>query len=103
MEPREFKDEIYGEFARIGKALSSPKRLELLDFLSQSSKSVETLAKETKMSVANTSKHLHDLLNARLVTFIKEKNFVIYQLANQNVTDLLFAIKGVAEEQIAIT
>lgn len=101
MEPREFKDRIYGEFARIGKVLSSPKRLELLDLLSQAPKSVETLAKETKMSIANTSKHLQALLEARLVIFIKEKNFVIYQLANQKVMDLLFSIKGVAEEQIA--
>lgn len=101
MKSREFKDKIYGEFARIGKVLFSPKRLELLDLLSQSPKSVELLAKETEMSVANTSKHLHALLEARLVTFTKEKNFVIYQLANQKIVDLLFSIKEVAEDQLA--
>ena len=101
MDSRKFKDQIYSEFARIGKVLSSPKRLELLDLLSQSPKSVETLAKETKMSMANTSKHLQALLEVRLVTFFKDKNYVIYQLANQRVVNLLFSLKEVAEEQIA--
>lgn len=101
LDSRTFKDSIYSDFSRIGKVLSSPKRLELLDLLSQSPKAVETLANETKMSVANTSKHLQALLEARLVNFSKEKNFVIYQLANQKVVNLLFSIKGVAEEQIA--
>ncbi|MBF0706716.1 metalloregulator ArsR/SmtB family transcription factor (plasmid) [Alkalihalobacillus hwajinpoensis] len=101
MNARSFKDTIYNEFARIGKVLSSPKRLELLDLLSQSPKSVEVLSKETKMSMANTSKHLQALLEARLVIYKKNKNFVIYQLANPKVTDLLFSIKSIAEEQIA--
>ncbi|TLS36241.1 ArsR/SmtB family transcription factor [Pseudalkalibacillus caeni] len=101
MEARKFKDTIYSEFSRIGKVLSSPKRLELLDLLSQAPKSVELLANETKMSVANTSKHLQALLDARLVVFSKKKNFVIYQLANPKVLNLLYAIKGIAEEQIA--
>ncbi|GGF29106.1 transcriptional regulator [Halobacillus andaensis] len=100
MDARSFKDTIYNEFTRIGKVLSSPKRLELLDLLSQSPKSVETLSKETRMATANTSKHLQALLEARLVQYKKEKNYVIYQLANAKVTDLLFSIKSVAEEQI---
>ena len=101
MDARSFKDTIYNEFTRIGKVLSSPKRLELLDLLSQSPKSVETLSKETKMSTANTSKHLQALLESRLVLYKKEKNYVIYQLANAKVMDLLFSIKSVAEEQIS--
>ncbi|MFG6120252.1 metalloregulator ArsR/SmtB family transcription factor [Thalassobacillus sp. B23F22_16] len=101
MDARAFKDTIYSEFTRIGKVLSSPKRIELLDLLSQSPKSVETLSRETKMSTANTSKHLQALLDARLVRYHKEKNFVIYQLANPKVVDLLFTIKSIAEEQIA--
>ncbi|MFC7064204.1 ArsR/SmtB family transcription factor [Halobacillus seohaensis] len=101
MDKRTFKNSIYNEFTRIGKVLSSPKRLELLDLLSQSPKSVETLSNETKMSTANTSKHLQALLDGRLVDYRKEKNFVIYYLANQKVIDLLFSIKGIAEEQIA--
>ncbi|REJ11156.1 ArsR/SmtB family transcription factor [Halobacillus trueperi] len=101
MDARSFKDTIYNEFARIGKVLSSPKRLELLDLLSQSPKSVEVLSKETKMSMANTSKHLQALLDARLVSYKKEKNYVIYQLANPDVTNLLFSLKSIAEAQMA--
>ncbi|MCP3032551.1 metalloregulator ArsR/SmtB family transcription factor [Halobacillus sp. A1] len=100
MDARSFKDTIYNEFTRIGKVLSSPKRLELLDLLSQSPKSVEMLSKETGMSTANTSKHLQALLEARLVQYKREKNYVIYELANRKVMDLLFSIKSVAEEQI---
>ncbi|WP_270181190.1 ArsR/SmtB family transcription factor [Alkalihalobacillus sp. CinArs1] len=100
MDPRTFKDQIYAGFTQIGKVVSSPKRIELLDLLSQSPKTVETLVKETAMSTANTSKHLHALLEAQLVRYEKEKNYVIYQLANEKVVDLLFAIKTIAEEQI---
>ncbi|MBO8156928.1 MAG: metalloregulator ArsR/SmtB family transcription factor [Bacillaceae bacterium] len=100
MKSREFKDNVYHHFSRIGKVLSSPKRIELLDLLSQSPKTVERLAKETEMSVANTSKHLQALLEARLVHFRKEKNYVIYQLASEEVVDLLFAIRGLAEHQL---
>ncbi|MDP4552380.1 metalloregulator ArsR/SmtB family transcription factor [Alkalihalobacillus macyae] len=100
MDSREFKDNVYGEFARIGKVLSSPKRLELLDLISHSPKSVESLSQATKMSVANTSKHLQALLDARLVTFYKEKNFVFYKLASPTVVSLLLSIKAVGAEQI---
>ncbi|WP_102336328.1 metalloregulator ArsR/SmtB family transcription factor [Salimicrobium jeotgali] len=100
MDTRTFKDTIYHEFSRVGKILASPKRLELLDLLSQSPKSVETLAGETKMSIANTSKHLQSLLEARLVLYKKEGIYVIYRLASPEVTDLLFSLKSVAEERI---
>jgi rhodanese-related sulfurtransferase/DNA-binding transcriptional ArsR family regulator len=99
LEPREFKDLVYGQFARINKALSSPRRFELVDYLSQGPKTVEKLSKETKMSVANTSKHLQSLLEARLVTFSKDKNFVYYSLADENIVKVLQAIKGLAEMQ----
>lgn len=101
MDVREFKDNIYNQFSRVSKVLSSPKRLELLDLLSQGPKSVELLSTETMMSVANTSKHLQALLEARLVRYRKEKNFVIYQLSDQVVVDLLMVIKTVAEKQLA--
>jgi len=76
VDKRNLKDLLYQEFARIGKCLSSPKRLEILDILSQGPKSVEALAKNTDMSVANVSQHLKVLFNARLVIFKKEGNFV---------------------------
>jgi len=97
LDPREFKDLIYGQFARISKALSSPKRFELLDYLSQGPKTVEKLSKETKMSVANTSKHLQSLLEAKLVKFSKDKNFVYYSLADDNVVEVIHSIRNVAE------
>lgn len=53
-ESRNFKNNMYQQLARIGKAISSPKRLEILDILSQGTKTVETLVKETGMSMANT-------------------------------------------------
>ena len=58
---RRFKDAIYEQFSRIGKAVSSPKRLELLDLICQGEKTVETLSKETGLTVANTSQHLQTL------------------------------------------
>ena len=58
---RAFKDSIYEQFARIGKAVSSPKRLELLDILCQGPRTVEVLAKETNLTVANASQHLQVL------------------------------------------
>ncbi|MGG5252005.1 ArsR/SmtB family transcription factor [Neobacillus sp. SM06] len=101
METREFKDFIYGEFSRIGKAISSPKRIELLDLLTQGPKSVEALALDTKMSIANTSKHLQTLLEAKLVIFSKDKNYVIYRLASEQVLAFVFALRGTAEDRIS--
>jgi rhodanese-related sulfurtransferase/DNA-binding transcriptional ArsR family regulator len=101
IEAREFKDFIYGEFARIGKAISSPKRIELLDLLTQGPKAVEALAADTKMSIANTSKHLQALLDSRLVAYSRDKNYVIYRLASEQVLMLVLALRGTAEERIS--
>ncbi|WP_342527361.1 metalloregulator ArsR/SmtB family transcription factor [Chryseomicrobium sp. FSL W7-1435] len=97
MEPRDFKDFVFGHFAKISKALSSPRRFEILDYLSHAPKTVEKLAKETNMSVANTSQHLQSLLEAKLVKFTKEKNFVYYSLADDQVVEALRAIRNLAE------
>ncbi|PLS17474.1 ArsR family transcriptional regulator [Bacillus sp. M6-12] len=99
MQSREFKDSIYYHFSRVGKTLNSPKRIELLDILSQGPKSVEMLAKETEMSVANTSQHLQTLLEVRLVKFRKEGTFAVYQLANRKVCDLIQSLQKVAEDR----
>ena len=90
---------LYQEFARIGKCLSSPKRLEILDLLSQSPKSVEKLAKSTGMSVANVSQHLQTLHNARLVDYKKDGNFVIYELADPAVSDFMDNLHDLSEKQ----
>ena len=71
-EKRIFKNLLYEQFARIGKALASPHRLELLDVLAQGERSVEVLAQETGMPVANASQHLQVLRTARLVETRRE-------------------------------
>jgi DNA-binding transcriptional ArsR family regulator len=58
MEKREFKDRLYGQFARVGRALASPHRLELLDLLAQGERSVDELATEASLTIANASQHL---------------------------------------------
>ena len=98
---RAFKDTIYEQFARIGKAVSSPKRLELLDLLCQGPRRVEVLAKESSLTVANASQHLQVLRAARLVEAEKEGLFVIYRLADQAVCEFFRAMRVLAESRLA--
>ncbi len=98
---RVFKDAIYEQFARIGKAVSSPKRLELLDILCQGPRTVEVLAKETGLTVANASQHLQVLRAARLVETEKEGLFVTYRLADQAVCEFFSAMRLLAESRLA--
>lgn len=98
---RAFKDAIYEQFARIGKAVSSPKRLELLDILCQGPRTVVILAKETGLSLANASQHLQVLRAARLVESDKEGLFVIYRLADQTVCEFFRAMRVLAESRLA--
>src|SRR5262249_23582603 len=98
---RDFKDAAYGHLARIGKALSSPKRLELLDLLCQSERSVEALAEETSMSVANTSQHLQVLEAARLAEGRRNGRFVVYSLADVLVCDFFRAYRVLGEDRLA--
>lgn len=99
LKDRNFKDSIFNEFSNIGKCLSSPKRIELLDLLISGPKSVEKLARITQMSVANVSKYLQTLLNANLVIYTKEKNYVYYQLASNDIIDFLAAFYQISENQ----
>ncbi len=98
---RDFKDAIYGQFARIGKSLSSPRRLEILELLSQGPKTVEMLAKETSMSIANVSQHLQTLLEARMVRFHKKGTYAIYELSNPKVSKLLLLFQDMSEDLLA--
>ncbi|MCP4622132.1 MAG: metalloregulator ArsR/SmtB family transcription factor [bacterium] len=98
---RAFKDAIYDQFARIGKAVSSPKRLELLDILCQGPRTVDVLAKETSLTVANASQHLQVLRTARLVDTEKKGLFVIYRLADQAVCEFFHAMRVLAERRLA--
>jgi rhodanese-related sulfurtransferase len=98
---RLFKDAIYEQFARIGKAVSSPKRLELLDLLCQGPRTVEVLAKESGLTLANASQHLQVLRTARLVEAEKEGLFVIYRLADQTVCEFFRTMRVLAESRLA--
>ena len=98
---RDFKDRLYGQFARIGKALSNPHRLEILELLAQSDRTVESLATETGRSLANTSQHLQALRQAALVDSRKDGLFVHYRLAGDEVFELSKVLRTVAERRLA--
>jgi rhodanese-related sulfurtransferase len=98
---RVFKDAIYEQFARIGKAVSSPKRLEILDLLCQGERTVDVLAKESGLAVANASQHLQVLRASRLVEAEKVGQFVTYRLADQTVCEFFRAMRILAESRLA--
>jgi len=95
------KTDLFEQFARIGKALGSAKRLEMLDFLAQAERSVEVLARMTGLSVANTSQHLQQLRQAGLVDARKEGLYVYYSLAGDGIVRLLAALRAVGQERLA--
>jgi rhodanese-related sulfurtransferase/DNA-binding CsgD family transcriptional regulator len=101
MGQRAFKEQLYAQFARLGKALASPRRLELLDLLAQGERSVEDLAREAALSVANASAHLHVLQRARLVDSRKEGQRVYYRLDDPAVYRLWLALRHMGERQLA--
>ncbi|MDA8389200.1 MAG: metalloregulator ArsR/SmtB family transcription factor [Gammaproteobacteria bacterium] len=96
-----FKHELFAEFARVGKALSSGNRLELLEFLAQGERSVEALARVAGLTTANTSAHLQQLRRAGLVTVRKEGQSVYYRLTGDDVVTLLECLRRVAETHLA--
>jgi rhodanese-related sulfurtransferase len=98
---REFKTELFEQFARIGKALASGRRLELLELLAQRARNVEDLAHLTGMSVANTSQHLQVLRAARLVEVRKSGLYATYRLADERVFDLWKALRELGESRLA--
>jgi rhodanese-related sulfurtransferase/biotin operon repressor len=98
---RAFKDRLYGQFARIGKALASPHRLEILDLLAQGERTVESLAAEIGLSSANASQHLQGLREAGLVESRKRGLHVHYRLADDSVFELTRALRIVAERRLA--
>jgi rhodanese-related sulfurtransferase len=96
----EIKDLLYEQVSRVSKALASPKRLELIELLCQCEKSVETLARETGMSVKLASAHLRALRAGRLVETRKDGKYVLYRLADPSVADLWVSLRSVAEERL---
>ncbi len=98
---RKFKDEVYAEFARIGLALASPRRLEMLDLLAQREWPVEELAHEMDLTVANTSQHLQVLLRTRLVDVRREGTRAYYRLAGGDVYRLWQTVRDLGEARLA--
>lgn len=97
---RQIKNRLYEQVARIGKAVASPKRLELIELLCQGEKTVETLAAQAEMSVKLASAHLKELRLARLVESRKEGKYVLYRLASPSVADLWVTLRSEAEERL---
>jgi rhodanese-related sulfurtransferase len=98
---RPFKDRLYAEFAAIGKALANPHRLELLDLLAQGERSVEELAAEAALSVANASAHLQVLRRARLVEAERRGLNVLYRLASPEVFQLWRTLRDLGSARLA--
>ncbi len=98
---RRHKDALYDQLARVGKALASPKRLELLDLLSQAPHTVEELAQAAELSVANASQHLKQLREARLVESSRRGLYVVCRLADDDVARFLVGLRGLAEARLA--
>lgn len=94
------KNHLYEQVARIGKAVSSPKRLELIELLCQGEKAVETLAVQAEISVKLASAHLKELRLARLVDTRKDGKYVLYRLASTSVADLWVHLRSEAEERL---
>jgi len=98
---RQFKTELFEQFARVGRAVSAPLRLAILDVLAQSERTVEEIAKEIGASVANASQHLQQLRAARLVETRREGVFIFYRVADDGVIRLWQAIRNVGEARYA--
>ena len=101
MDRQTYSQALYSQFARIGKAIASPRRLELLELLCQGPRSVETLAEEAGLSVANTSQHLQVLRSARLVDAERDSLYVIYRPAGEDVPAVLGTLRDLAESRLA--
>ncbi len=98
---RAFKDRLYDQVAKVGKAIANPHRLELLELLAQGERTVESLAREASISIANASQHLQALRAAGLVEARKEGLFVHYRLADDGVFELSRVVRAIAERRLA--
>ena len=101
MAHRELKDPLYAEFARIGHAVSTPKRIELLDLLAQGEKTVEQLAEQSSTPLKNASAHLRVLRQARLVETRRESTYVYYRLTGDDVFRFVRDLQTVARVRLA--
>lgn len=100
MQPREVKDALYEQFARVGKAAGNPKRLEILDLLRQGERSVEGIATATDLGLTTASAHLQLLRQARLVATRKDGTRVYYRIADDTVSQFLSALQELARARL---
>lgn len=100
MKKRELKDLLYEQVARIGKAVASPKRLEMLEVLGQGEKTVEALSAELSIDMKLASAHLKALREARLVESTRAGRYVSYRLSGSDVAALWVTLREVAEEHL---
>jgi len=101
MSSNHFKQDLFTQFARVGKAMSNGNRLELLEFIAQGERSVDELAKVSGLSVANTSQHLQQLRQAGLIVSSKRGLKVFYRLSGDDVIGLFNSLQNVAERHLA--
>jgi rhodanese-related sulfurtransferase/DNA-binding transcriptional ArsR family regulator len=101
VDKRSFKSALYEQFARIGKALASPHRIEMMELLAQRERTVESLGDELGLTMGNASAHLQVLREARLVEARKEGLFVHYRVADDVVLQLLESLRKTAETRLA--
>jgi len=101
MNKREFKDKVYNELARITKSMANPHRLEIIELLAQGEFSVERIAEQTNLSIANASQHLQVLKIAQLVEINRQGNFIFYRLSNDNVFKAWKSLRELGVERIA--
>lgn len=98
---RQFKNSLFEQFARIGRALGNAHRIELLNVLAQGERAVEQLASETDLTIANASQHLQVLRQAELVVSRREGTRVLYALAGPEVFALWQALRAAGEARLA--
>ena len=101
MNKREFMDRVYNELAKITKAMANPHRLEIIELLAQGEFSVEQIATNTNLSIANASQHLQVLKTSQLVDINRQGNFIHYRLSNINVFKTWKALRELGVERIA--
>ena len=101
MEKRVFKDQVYSILAGITKAMANPHRLEIMDILGTGEKTVEEIAADTNMSVANASQHLQVLKNANLVLIRRQGNFIYYRLSDDEIYISLQSIRQLGIDRMA--
>jgi rhodanese-related sulfurtransferase/predicted transcriptional regulator len=101
VDKRIFKEKVYSLLAKMIQAMANPRRLEIIDLLGQGEKSVDQLAKETHMAIANASQHLQVLKAANLVEIRREGNFIYYRLAHEEIYKSWQTMRQLGLERIA--